>query len=246
VKADLDLLIHRHLEGSLSEAEAADLGARLKADPDARRRLAEMAFDVAQLRDVLTARPAARRWKLAPVPLAAAALFFAAVVGLVLFSPGPAAPVAPVPSPAAPKAESMRGFAGPVRGIVAGLSEASFLLKVAEAAPHPLSGRTVSVAPGFARADGGGLLPHKVHQAFVRRLADRQELTIDLRHVSDDVFVIGELTKAQSDWAIRKGEPRKPRPEPPSAAEGLRKEKEGDRKAVDRPEGERKDGDKEN
>ena len=49
----LDLLIHRHLDGTLSEEEAKALQDRLRGDVDARRRLAEMAFEHAQLKEVL-------------------------------------------------------------------------------------------------------------------------------------------------------------------------------------------------
>jgi hypothetical protein len=234
----LDVLIHRHLEGSISEPEAAELGGLLKADPVARRRMAEMAFDAVSLRDVLAQRPAARRWKLAPVPLAAAAALFAVVTGVVLFAPGPTSPTppGPVPAPVAPRYDRARGFAESVAGVVTGRAEGSFRLSVTESYGHPLMGRTISVAPGFARSDAGDLMPNRVHAAFVRRLAEGQELTIDVRHVSDDVFVIGDLTKEQSDWALKRGDVRKPKPE-----------REGDRKDAPR-EGSKegpKEGDKE-
>lgn len=211
MRADLDLLIHRHLEGALSEADAADLGARLKGDPDARRRLAEMAFDVAQLRDVLSARPKARLRKLPPVTVAAAAAIFVIVVGVVLFAPGPPAPA---PVPAGWSADPIRGFAGSVRGVVTGRTEGSFRMKVVEVTGmpgHPLAGRTIAVAPGFARGEAGDVIPHRVHGPFVRRLAEGQPLTIDLRHAGDDVFVIGELSGEQSDWALKRGDVKKPK-----------------------------------
>jgi hypothetical protein len=50
---DWDLLIHRHLDGTLSEAELRVFDGRLKSDSRLRRRLAEMAFDQNQLSDLL-------------------------------------------------------------------------------------------------------------------------------------------------------------------------------------------------
>lgn len=217
----LDVLIHRHLEGAIDEAEAAELGERLKADVDARRRMAEMAFDAVSLRDILAKRPALRGRKLPFVPLAAAAAVFALVTGVVLLAPGPepAPPSAPPPTPASPVVER---FSDSVTGVVAGRGEGSFRLRVTESYGHPLMGRTISVAPGFARSDAGDLMPNKVHAAFIRRLADGQELEVDVRQVDRDVFVIGDLTKEQSDGALKRGDARKAKPE-----------REGDRKDGD-------------
>lgn len=50
---DLDLLLIRHLDGSLSEAEARSLSERLGRDPEAARRLALFAADQAALRTAL-------------------------------------------------------------------------------------------------------------------------------------------------------------------------------------------------
>lgn len=50
---DGDALIHRHLTGQLSEEEARAVAGRVKSDPEFRRRLAEMAFDEVQLKEIL-------------------------------------------------------------------------------------------------------------------------------------------------------------------------------------------------
>jgi hypothetical protein len=111
---DLDWIIHRYLEGLLSEEEGRFLNERIKADPRARRRLAEMAFDTAQFSDLLGTGGAARpreappaapvRWWTwtGPVPsIAAAAVILAAVGVAFLWRPSP--PAAPaVPAPSAP------------------------------------------------------------------------------------------------------------------------------------------------
>lgn len=110
--AELDRLLHRHLEAALTEGEARTLSDRLRADPAARRRLAEMAFDQAQLRDLLAAGgsvaardPSARTAGPAPGKkafLATAAALLLAVGAALLVRVGgesPERPVAPVPKP---------------------------------------------------------------------------------------------------------------------------------------------------
>ena len=95
---DWDLLLHRHLEGALTEEEGRALSARLLADAPLRRRLAEMAFDQAQYREIfqtaesepivmLPAReaPPARSGKLLAV---AAAALFLVVGGSILWMAG--------------------------------------------------------------------------------------------------------------------------------------------------------------
>ncbi len=95
LEKDWDWLIHRYLEGAAGEDEARALNDALRTDPRARRRLAEAAFDGAQLRDLLAAAgveapPATRRpaRRSAPLlPLTAAALFVAGVGAAILFRP---------------------------------------------------------------------------------------------------------------------------------------------------------------
>lgn len=114
---DLDRIIHRYLEGLLSEEEGRFLNERIKADPRARRRLAEMAFDTAQFSDLAgkggAARPEegpaagpARRWTwTGPVPsIAAAAVILAAVGVAFLWRPSP--PEVPAPSAPGPGAKT--------------------------------------------------------------------------------------------------------------------------------------------
>jgi len=111
--SDVDALIHRHLEGALTEAEARALEERLRGDPEARRLLAEMAFDQAQLRELLVPAdsgvaadaPAARWTSGSKTFLAtAAALLLAVGTGLVvLFTrTAPAPPLAPATRPSEP------------------------------------------------------------------------------------------------------------------------------------------------
>jgi len=100
---ELDRLIHRYLEGLLSEDEGRLLNERLKADPRARRRLAEMAFDTAQLPDVLEVEgavragaPARRAWWTGPKSsLVAAAVILVAVGIALLLWPGEKKPAGP-------------------------------------------------------------------------------------------------------------------------------------------------------
>ncbi len=110
---ELDLLIHRYLEGSLPAEEAAELRERLSNDSAARRRLAEMAFDHAQLKDLLAPepaeapdveaplapRPARSRWHLAAAASILVAVTIALVVGFgrreVAVDGRPAAPSRP-------------------------------------------------------------------------------------------------------------------------------------------------------
>lgn len=88
---DSDLLIHRHLAGELTGEEARAFNGLVKADPAFRRRLAEMAFDEAQMRDAVTRAETEPIAFAAPPPkvssappgatwtLAAAAVIFAAI-----------------------------------------------------------------------------------------------------------------------------------------------------------------------
>ncbi len=48
---DWDFVIHRHLEGGLTDEQARALNHRLAEDPALRRRLAEMAFEQVALRE---------------------------------------------------------------------------------------------------------------------------------------------------------------------------------------------------
>src|SRR5262245_12048462 len=112
---DWDFLIHRHLAGDeLTEEQRTALNERLRKFPRLRKRLAEMAFEQANLRDALTVSEAVpilivpepapapapllkpspdlvrrRAWM---VPVAAAAACLAIMVGIVVWTAAPAAP----------------------------------------------------------------------------------------------------------------------------------------------------------
>lgn len=189
----IDVLIHKHLEGKLSEAERAEFGARLVAEPEVARRLAEMAFEQEALREALETARAPRFRKSMLLSFGAAALLLIGVGAALWIGPG----VAPDVVPAA-------AFQGRVRGVVLSRTEAPALrFRVTEAAGHPLAGRTIYVAPGFQRSDAGEPIPHKLHPAFLRRLEPEQEAELDLRHVGDDLYLLGELTREQAEAVKR-------------------------------------------
>ncbi len=98
MSSDLDTLIHRYLEGLLSEEEAAELNRRALEDPLFRLRLAQISFDQVHLLEILKSEPAhaavpaavvvpprqraAGRW----LVLAASVACFA-IIGLLLLNP---------------------------------------------------------------------------------------------------------------------------------------------------------------
>lgn len=238
MSANVDVLIHRYLDGALDAEGAAALEEALRRDPAARRRLAEMAFDHLELRDLVRTdakAPPARRPRPAwAAPLAAAAIILVAV-GAALLLARPSAPeTAPAAVPAGEKKSDYRGFAGPLRLRVLAPAEASARMRVLEvpgSPGHPLEGQTVAVVPGFARGDEGSVAgPNKAHQAFLRRLQPGAEVVVDLRHAGEDLFLIGELTKSQAAWATsREGDrPREKRRDP------VRKDREGETKEEER------------
>ena len=198
MKRSLDALIHLHLEGALTTAEAAELSARLAEDPAAARRLAEMAYDQEALKAALQAPPARRTLRRAR-PVAAAALVLVAVGAALWLGPGEKdAPPAAVP------AGTSNAFRGRVKGTVLTKTEAvTVRLRVAEDVGHPLAGRTIHVAPGFQRTDAGDVVPHRTHQAFLKRLEAGQSVTLDLRDAGEDIFLLGELTPEQADSVKR-------------------------------------------
>lgn len=107
--ADLDLLLIRHLDGSLTEAEAGTLSERLARDPEAARRLALFAADQAALRAALKVEELSRKalpaersklaqsgpatqtaWRLPAAMAAAAALVMGVGAWLLFGDSGPA------------------------------------------------------------------------------------------------------------------------------------------------------------
>lgn len=89
---DADLLIHRHLEGTLEEGDAEALAELVRRDPAVARRLAEASYDAAVMKDVLADAPEESSGEAAPhagdpwpkAPLAAAAAILLAVGAAVL------------------------------------------------------------------------------------------------------------------------------------------------------------------
>jgi hypothetical protein len=192
-----------------------------------------MAFDRAQLKDVLAGETGAVPLALPPVrpgwrgrlPMAAAAIIVASVgIALVLWSvrtpsdsaprPNPAGSLDPVrPDEFVKPQDRYRGFAGMVEGKVGNRTEGGFSLSVTEVPGmpgHPMTGRIVHVAGGLTKSADGEVAPDRTHQNFIRKLDRDATVRVDLRHVKDDIFVIGELTPEQIEWANRREEKRKP------------------------------------
>jgi hypothetical protein len=250
---DADLLIHRHLEGALSEADAAALGLLLRTDPAFRRRLAEMAFERAQMKDVLSAgateavptiAPAPRVPRRALLPMAAAAIILASVgIAVAAWSlrkepAGSTSAPAPAPRPDAdPPKDPYRGFSGAVAGKVLSRTEAAFTLQVS-AVPgrpeHPMVGSVIHVVGGWTKNGDGEPIPDRAHANFIRKLERDREETVDLRHQRDDIFAIGDLTPAQAEWANRREDPRRKSPERPRK-EGTKDGAEREGQPKDRP-----------
>ncbi len=244
---DWDLLIHRHLEGDLGEEEARALSERVAADPALRRRLAEMAFDQAQLRDVLETEravetgacpiaPPARepaRWSRGSLAAAASILVAVGVALFIGFRPKEQPPVRPseaVPAAlkvAVPKKKEKKepppaGFRGKVAGTVLRKTDAHVVLTVS--APEEFAGRTINLQnerkPVTERL--------KIHASYLRKLDLGQEVVVDVRPMDGGDFALGELTEEQAGWALKeekKKQERKPDPKKPPVREG-----EGDRK----------------
>lgn len=237
---DWDVLIHRHLEGTIGEDEARALSDRLASDPALRRRLAEMAYDQAQLRDVLETETGAcalgsvpapvrerSRWSKGSLAAAASILVAVGVALFVGFRPRPESPAPSGTGPAAsadpPRKEAPRsGYRGKIAGRVTRKAESFCLLQVTS--PPEFAGRTVQIDPGKRRNGDGEFTPDRVHVAYLRRMEAPQLHTLDVRQVDGDLFVIGDLTEEQADWAAPKRPERKPDPRKPPVRDG-----EGDR-----------------
>jgi hypothetical protein len=237
---DADRLIHRHLEGDLSEEDSAALGARLKSDPGFRRRLAEMAFDRAQMKDVLSKLPGAvepaRVSRRGLLPMAAAAIIVAAVGLAVAMWSFRETPPAPPVAPAAPTHD--RPYSGPLTVKVASRTEVSTTFRVT-AVPghpaHPLVGKRIHVVVGWAKNADGEPVQDRTHVNYLRKLAVDQEETVDVRHQKDDIYAIGDLTSAQQEWANRRGDPVKRTPDRPRRDPAPREGQERDNPPRERP-----------
>lgn len=230
-----DVLIHKHLEGTLSEDEARIFHERLKANPEHRRRLAEMAFEHAQLKELLepAATPAFRmpRWVQAA---AAAAILLAVGVAILRGAPKPEVveEKAP-PAPAAKKREGYEGFRGRVfaralerkdkQRVVLKVVEVLAVRDASEAGePKRLVGEAIGVLPPRFRDGEVPSATDKDHAAYLTKLLPGQEVVLELRHVDGTDFAIEALTEEQAEWARRDKKPVKETPKKPSE-EGLKK-----------------------
>jgi ferric-dicitrate binding protein FerR (iron transport regulator) len=159
---DLDLLIHRHLEGTLSPGEAVALRERLRTDAAARRRLAEMAFDHVQLKELLApaplvvpespeepAEPPARalppwsKWHFAAAASILVAVTIALVVGFTRTAPpGPEESPAAAPGRREMKVATGQRIEAPGREPAACLLEDGSRAELAPASAAVFRGRT--------------------------------------------------------------------------------------------------------
>ncbi len=247
----LDLLIHRHLEGTLGEEEARALEGRLRADPAARRRLAEMAFDHAQLKELLEHAGGASkapwsRWH----AVAAASILLAVGVALVVgpFRSERAPETPPAKEPPVARREGFQGFRGRVHArMLERRDKARVALKVGEilsvrdgsqaADPGRLVGESIFVVmPRVKEADAGA---ERDHAAFLTKLQPGQEVVLDLRHEEGTDFAIASLTAEQAEWSRRDDRKKTPGEKPAPLKDGEVK------KAVDKPKKEApREGDK--
>jgi ferric-dicitrate binding protein FerR (iron transport regulator) len=117
------------------------------------------------------------------------------------------------PEPPPEKKEPRPVFNGVVLGTVMGKGDAHVLLQVtqiissrkdtpAELAAS-LPGRTLKVS---ARRKDGESAAEKIQFLYVRKLEIGQEVSLDVRQIKGDDFVIGALDEAQAQWALPKEE----------------------------------------
>lgn|GEM_PF-1454562 len=117
------------------------------------------------------------------------------------------------------------GFSGQVRGTVAVKNDRGIGLKVAEvlktwpgskaADPKTLVGLTIKVTASWVKGEGEKKgHPNELQLTFLRRLEVGQEVTLEVKNVEREIFVILELTKDQAAWAKEgpKEEPKKDEP----------------------------------
>jgi hypothetical protein len=227
VSEAFDVLIHKHLEGTLSEDEAKIFHERLKANPEHRKRLAEMAFEHAQLKELLepAAKPAFRmpRWIHAA---AAAAILLAVGVAIFRGTPKPVEVEEERKPVVAKKREGYEGFRGRVFArVLERKDKQRVYLKVVEVLavrdaseagqPARLVGETIGVLPPRFR-DGEVPLPaDKDRAAYLTKLLPGQEVVLELRHVEAGDFAIESLTEEQVEWARRDKRPAKETPKKP-------------------------------
>ncbi len=113
--------------------------------------------------------------------------------------------------------ESVRGFSGMVSGTVVEKGEKNvFWLRVAKVlkvwknnkakTPKDLEGRTVRVGPRWKKGENGKWHPVELHVAFIKKLEEKQELTVEIANHEGDFFSILELSKEQREWAAGGGD----------------------------------------
>jgi ferric-dicitrate binding protein FerR (iron transport regulator) len=116
-----------------------------------------------------------------------------------------------------PPKEPRPGFNGVVAGKVVGKGDGHLLLSVdrivssrKDSSPEMaarIPGRTLKVTVGRRR--DGDPPPDKMQMLFVRKVEIGQELTLDVRQMKGDDFIIGALTEAQAQWAVPPREERR-------------------------------------
>ena len=120
------------------------------------------------------------------------------------------------------KKEPRLVFNGVVQGKVVAKGDGHLLLAVgrivssrkessAEVAAT-IPGRTLKVSVATSKRKDGESQPDKMHFLFVRKLEVGQEVSLDVRQIKGDDFVIGALDEEQVQWAIPRDEPRKDKP----------------------------------
>ena len=109
-----------------------------------------------------------------------------------------------------PLPESVRGFAGQVKGIVAAKVEGGIDLKVTEvlktweankaAQPKALVGMTIRVISPWVKV-GDKMQQAKTRLAYLSTLQVGQEVTLEIKNTEREVFIVTELTKEQKEQA---------------------------------------------
>ena len=133
--------------------------------------------------------------------------------------------------------DGLKGFSGQVRGVVTAKGDRNtFDFKVGRLLrtwknnkaenPELIVGRTVLVAPRWAKGEDGKWRPVELHVAFIRTLVVGQELTLEIRNPELDHFAILELSEEQRVMARRSAETGA---SPERDREGVRPKEGGDR-----------------
>jgi ferric-dicitrate binding protein FerR (iron transport regulator) len=116
-----------------------------------------------------------------------------------------------------PPKESRLVFNGVIQGKVVGKGDAALSMVVdrvvssrKDSSPElaeRMPGRTIKVSVG--RRKDGDPPPDKIQMLFIRKIEVGQELTLDVRQMKGDDFIIGALTEAQAQWAVPPREERR-------------------------------------